>query len=43
MYSDRGSYIKHLLDRFKSTGILEVYTYEGDVNKCLVAYILQIN
>ncbi|NGY80127.1 hypothetical protein F6Y02_37755, partial (plasmid) [Bacillus megaterium] len=35
--------MKHLLDRFKNTDLLEIYTYEGDVNKCLVAYILQTN
>lgn len=35
--------MKYLLDRFKSTDLLEIYTYEGDVNKCLVAYILQTN
>ena len=37
------NYMKYLLDRFKSTDLLEIYTYEGDVNKCLVAYILQTN
>ncbi|MBX9996077.1 hypothetical protein [Priestia aryabhattai] len=35
--------MKHLLNRFKNTDLLEIYTYDGDVNKCLVGYILQTN
>jgi len=35
--------MKHLLNKFKNTDLLEIYTYNGDVNKCLVGYILQTN
>lgn len=35
--------MKHLLNKFKNTNVLEIYTYNGGVNKCLVGYILQTN